>query len=86
MDSDKIIVRTRVGWLIGKLHSVKKSNISNSKCLSDGCLMNIGRPYDLLRDTSSVLCKLTEKQSEQEQKALFDIAYKHAFGENTDFQ
>ena len=77
MDSDKILV------IISFLNSNYKikSPLFNFKCLSNGQLINYGRPYDLLQDNNSILYDFVHQLCKDEEKRLLEIAKKHADGE-----
>ncbi len=74
MDSDRIIVTS----LFNKLDP---NNIISFrfKCLSDGQLMDIGVPYDLLQNSNTILYQLLNKLSKQECNHLYEIARTHKF-------
>ena len=74
MDSDKILV------IISFLNSNYKikSPLFNFKCLSNGQLINYGRPYDLLQDNNSILYDFVHQLGKDEEKRLLEIAKKHA--------
>ncbi len=71
MDTDKIIVNFYFYLFFKVLIEFK------FKCLSDGCLMNIGRPFDLLQDPSTILYKLVKNLSREEALNLYLITKKH---------
>jgi hypothetical protein len=48
------------------------------ECLSDGELTNIGHPYELARDSSTILYKMMKKLNKDEARNLMEIAKKHA--------
>ena len=47
------------------------------KCLCDGVLVDIGRPYDLLQDANSILSKLVARLDTNEIERLSTIAKNH---------
>ena len=67
MDSDKIIVSSSSRFEFN--HS-----LYFFKCLSDGYLKDIGRPYDLLQDASTILHSLLENLNKDEAEVLLEIA------------
>ncbi len=47
--------------------------------MSNGQLINHGRPYDLLQDKKSILFDLVHKLGKNEEERLFEIAKEHVF-------
>ncbi len=45
--------------------------------MSDGCLVDIGSPFDLLQDPKTILYKLVKKLNREEAKYLCEIAQYH---------
>ncbi len=44
------------------------------KCLSDGCLKDMGPPYDLLQDPKTVLYSMVKKLNREEARYLYEIS------------
>ena len=85
MDTDKIIVSPCFFFLFEWYHNFLFCSFKLMKCLSDGCLMNIGSPFELLQDSKTILYELVKKLGRDEASHLYEITKNHSKSQNQVF-